>query len=152
MDDAEEMVVLRRRADDEQREWNRAHQAALNHLTMDARQLSGRQTRLETVMADWAQHQIRTDTAQATMQQQIITLIGAQSRTDERLVSHMEAEERVWAMIQNNSLKLSNIEAAVSTITGVATSQIANIKIALGAAIMAALSFASYVMTRLHGP
>lgn len=139
----DEAQVLRRRADDDQRE-------AIRALMAQTQQLDVRQTRLETALADIANYVIRSEQNYQAMQQQVMALIEAQTRTSQQVVGHMEAEERVWEMIKTTSEKLSGIESAVSHISGSATGQIDNLKVAVGAMVITALGFAGYVMTRIH--
>lgn len=138
-----EAQLLRRRADEDQRE-------AIRALIAHTQQLDQRQTRLETALADIANYVIRSEQTYQNMQQQIIALIEAQTRTSQQVVGHMEAEEHVWELIKTTSEKLSGIESAVSHISGSATGQIDNLKVAVGAMVVTALGFAGYVMTRLH--
>lgn len=139
----EEVNVLRRRADEEQRELLRSHQTALANLDT-------RQTKLETALADWANYLIRAESEQKETQRQILTLIGEQSRTSQQVISHMEAEERMWNLFMATSGKLAEVEKTVSNVQGTTISQIDNLKIVIGAVVMLSLSFAGYVMTRLH--
>lgn len=141
--DTEEISALRRRADEEQRELLRSHQLALTALDT-------RQTKLETALTDWANYLIRSESEQKDMQRQIIALIGEQSRTAQQVISHMEAEERMWTLFEKTSEKLATVETMMSHVQGTTLSQIDNLKIVIGAVVMLSLSFAGYVMTRLH--
>ena len=142
--DTEEISALRRRADEEQRELLRSHQLALTALDT-------RQTKLETALTDWANYMIRAESEQKETQRQIIALIGEESRTSQQVISHMEAEERMWTLFQTTSEKLATVEKTMSNVQGTTISQIDNLKIVIGAMVMLSLTFASYVMTKLHG-
>lgn len=139
----DELHVLRRRADDDHRQLLRDQQAAIASLDQ-------RQIKLETALTDLADSVKNSQATQLAMQQQMITLIEAQTRTSQQVVSHMQAEEHVWELIQNTAEKLVSIETAVSHVSGSSLSQIDNLKLFVGGAVMAALMFAGYVMTRIH--
>ncbi len=139
----DELHVLRRRADDDHRQLLRDQQAAIASLDQ-------RQIKLETALTDLADYVKNSQATQLAMQQQMISLIEAQTRTSQQVVSHMQAEEHVWELIQNTAEKLVSIETAVSHVSGSSLSQIDNLKLFVGGAVMAALMFAGYVMTRIH--